>query len=370
MVAFVRIMEVSSRMKILMLSNLISYTYNFRKEIIEAFARCGHEVVVVCDIDDASKCRELSEISKVIDVPFHGKGTNPREELKLVRTYSTIMKRENPDIVFSFTIKMNLYGGLVAKRLRIPYVPMITGLGELEKGGKLKSILMFLHKRVMPGAKCVVFQNEDNRDYFKRNGIGFKESVIVPGSGINLGKFVMKPYPPRDKVVFSFLGRFIEAKGILEFLQCAERMACDEISFIAAGAMDEKFKRYVDELVSNGKLVYEGELGDTRDFLEKTSCLVLPTYHPEGLSNVILEACATGRPVICTPRTGCKEIVEDGVNGFFCNAKDVENLMEIMKRFRSLPYEERKRMGEAGRRIVEGKFDRNLVVGQYLSLLE
>lgn len=357
-------------MKILVLSNLISYTYNFRKEIIEAFVSKRHDVVVVCDVDDGLKRNELEEICRIIEVPFHGKGTNPKEELKLIRTYSSIMKSEKPDIVFSFTIKMNLYGGLVAKRLHIPYVPMITGLGELEKDGKLKKLLMFLHKRVMPKAKCVVFQNEDNREYFKRNDIGFKRSVVVPGSGINLGKFKFQPYPKDERTVFAFLGRFIEAKGVSEFLKCAEDMASNDMGFIAAGTMDDKYKELVERLVGEGKLRYDGELADTRDFLKEASCLVLPTYHPEGLSNVILEACATGRPVICTPRTGCKEIVEDGVNGFYCNAKDVGNLESVIKRFISLPNEEKAKMGENGRRIVADRFDRKIVVDEYLSLLE
>lgn len=357
-------------MKILVLSNLISYTYNFRKEIIEAFVANGHEVVVVCDVDDVSKRDEFERICRLIEVPFHGKGTNPKEELKLIRTYSSIMKSEKPDIVFSFTIKMNLYGGLVAKRLHIPYVPMITGLGELEKDGKLKKLLMFLHKRVMPKAKCVVFQNEDNREYFKRNDIGFKRSVVVPGSGINLEKFKYQPYPKDERTVFAFLGRFIEAKGVSEFLKCAEDMASNDIGFIAAGTMDDKYKELVERLVGEGKLRYDGELADSRDFLKEASCLVLPTYHPEGLSNVILEACATGRPVICTPRTGCKEIVEDGVNGLYCNARDVGNLESVLKRFISLPNEARMKMGENGRRIVEGRFDRKIVVDEYLSLLE
>lgn len=357
-------------MKILVLSNLISYTYNFRKEIIEAFVSKGHDVVVVCDVDDGLKRNELEEICRIIEVPFHGKGTNPKEELKLIRTYSSIMKSEKPDIVFSFTIKMNLYGGLVAKRLHIPYVPMITGLGELEKDGKLKKLLMFLHKRVMPKAKCVVFQNEDNREYFKRNDIGFKRSVVVPGSGINLEKFKFQPYPNGGRTVFAFLGRFIEAKGVSEFLQCAKDMASNDVGFIAAGTMDEKYGGVVESLVAEGRLRYDGELADSMDFLKEASCLVLPTYHPEGLSNVILEACATGRPVICTPRTGCKEIVEDGVNGLYCNARDVGNLESVLKRFISLPNEARMKMGENGRRIVEGRFDRKIVVDEYLSLLE
>lgn len=357
-------------MKILILSNLVSYTYNFRKEIIEAFASKGHEVVVVCDVDDTSKRDELGRICRIVDVPFHGKGTNPKEELKLIRVYSSIMKSVRPDIMFSFTIKMNLYGGLVAKRYHIPYVPMITGLGELEKEGKLKKLLMFLHKYVMPKAKCVVFQNEDNRKYFKKNNIGFKNSVVVPGSGINLDKFRVLPYPVGGKTIFAFLGRFIEAKGVSEFLKCAEDMASNDIGFIAAGTMDDKYGGLVERLVGEGKLRYDGELADTRGFLKEAGCLVLPTYHPEGLSNVILEACATGRPVICTPRTGCKEIVEDGVNGFYCKAKDVGNLESVLGRFMALSNEERMRMGENGRKIVEGRFDRKIVVDEYLSLLE
>ena len=170
--------------------------------------------------------------------------------------------------------------------------------------------------------------------------------------------------------MFAFLGRFIEAKGVSEFLQCAKDMASNDVGFIAAGTMDEKYGGVVESLVAEGRLRYDGELADSREFLKEASCLVLPTYHPEGLSNVILEACATGRPVICTPRTGCKEIVEDGVNGLYCNARDVGNLESVLKRFISLPNEARMKMGENGRRIVEGRFDRKIVVDEYLSLLE
>ena len=129
--------------------------------LLQAFIDDGHEVVVACHDDDESKQKALQDLGcTMVEVPFNGKGTKPNEELKLINTYKKLVKNQNPDIVFTFTIKMNLYGGLAAKKYKVPFVPMITGLGELEKTGKLRRILMFLHKRVMPFAKAVVFQND------------------------------------------------------------------------------------------------------------------------------------------------------------------------------------------------------------------
>ena len=357
-------------MKILILNNLISYTYNFRKEIIEALVERGSEVVLAADNDDDGKLEELKSLCRFISVPFNGKGKNVVEELRLIRTYRKIVRDERPDIILTFTIKMNLYGGLAAKRYHTAYVPMITGLGELEKEGKLRSLLMFLHKRVMPYAKAVIFQNEDNRRFFDEHGIRYKSSVVVPGSGINLEKFAYVPYPEENSIHFAFLGRLIRAKGIGEYLDAAEALSSEKLVFHAAGPVDSEFRKRVDDLVSRGKLIYEGVLSDTRAYLASSSVLVLPTYHPEGLSNVILEASAVGRPVICTPRTGCREIVSDGINGFYCREKDSRNLVSVIERFASLPKEERAAMGKEGRRIVEEKFDRKKVVSVYLGILE
>lgn len=356
-------------MKILILNNLISYTYNFRKEMIEAFVKEGHSVVLAADNDDEEKLKELQTLCRYVPVPFNGKGTDIKEELKLIRTYCRIVKAERPDIIMTFTIKMNLYGGLVAKRYHIPYVPMITGLGELEKEGKLRALLLFLHRRVMPYAKTVVFQNEDNRAFFDEHGIKCSSSVVVPGSGINCDKFRYVEYPGGDETHFVFLGRLIKAKGIGEYLDAAEVLSSSSVVFHAAGPVDIEFKERVDDLSKRGKLIYEGVLSDTRKYLSSSSCLVLPTYHPEGLSNVILEACAVGRPVICTPRTGCREIVSDGVNGLYCRDRDSENLVAVMEKFLSLSFDERADMGRRGREIVTAKFDRSIVVRAYLEIL-
>ena len=131
-------------MRILILSNLTSYTYNFRLEIIQSMIACGHEVIVACDNDDDAKQATLAAAGcRMVEVPFNGKGKNPVEELSLLLRYRRLVKRTKPDIVFTFTIKMNLYGGLAAGRYGIPYVPMITGLGELEKRCKNDCVLAF-----------------------------------------------------------------------------------------------------------------------------------------------------------------------------------------------------------------------------------
>ncbi|MGN1190495.1 MAG: glycosyltransferase family 4 protein [Candidatus Ornithospirochaeta sp.] len=357
-------------MRILLLSNLISYTYNFRLEIIDALLNRGDEVIVVSDKDDDDKWNKLKDKCELINVPFDGKSTDIKKELGLLFSYRKIIKRVKPDIILSFTIKMNLYGGLVARLYKVPYIPMITGLGELENEGKLRSLLLLLHKKVMPKAKCVIFQNEANKEYFDTLGIKTKRSIIVPGSGINLEKFKPQPWPKGESVVFTFIGRLTKAKGIEEYLYAVDHLASEKIRFKAAGKIDEEYKKEVDRLVSEGKLDYKGIVSDSRELLASSHCLVLPTFHPEGISNVILEASASSRPVICTNRTGCKEVVEDGYNGVFCLSQNPDNLVSVISSFAEMPMERMIEMGMNGRKIVEERFDRRVVVEAYIKELE
>ena len=361
-------------MRILVLSNLTSYTYNFRFEILQAFIDAGHEVVIACHNDDEGKQKALQNLGcTMIEVPFNGKGTNLNEELKLLNTYRKLVKNQNPDIVFTFTIKMNLYGGIAAKKCKVPYVPMITGLGELEKTGNLRSILLFLHKKVMPYAKAVVFQNQANVDFFRDNGIACRKAVPVPGSGINLVKFQYCEYPSEEQGLrFAFIGRLTIAKGILEYLEMAERekKLHPDYSFLIAGVCDDEYRQTISELQKDGVINYLGQLPDSRELLRSIHCLVLPTFHPEGLSNVLLETAATGRPAICTSRPGCREVVRDEVNGLYCEARNVDNLVSTVDRFCSMSEQRHREMGLEGRRIVEKGFDRKIVVDTYMELLK
>lgn len=357
-------------MRILILSNLISYTYNFRLELIEALIKRKDEVIIASDNDDDAKWRKLEKECELIEVPFDGKNTEIKKELRLISSYRRIINKVKPEVVLSFTIKMNLYGGLVSGFYNIPYIPMITGLGELEKDGKLKALLIILHKIVMPRAKCVIFQNQSNRETFENLGIKTKRSIVVPGSGINLEKYKPQPWPDEERMVFTFIGRLTKAKGIEEFLYAVNRLSSDKIKFSAAGKIDEEYKEEVKRLCNEGKLDYRGIVSDSRELLSSSNCLVLPTFHPEGISNVILEACASARPVICTDRTGCREIVTNGYNGVFCLPQNKDNLVSVISEFATLPKARMIEMGWNGRRTVEEKFDRKKVVDSYIKELE
>jgi len=357
-------------MTILILSNLASYTYNFRLEIIDAILQKGWRVVIACENDSDEKYSLLANKARMVNVPFNGKGTRIKEEFALIRTYRKLVDSVKPNAVLSFTIKMNLYGGWVASRRKIPFFPMITGLGELEKKGRLQKLLMLMHKSVMPKAHCIFFQNRANMDFFEENGIRIKKSVLLPGSGVNLEKFRCLPYPPREnQITFAFIGRLTRTKGIEEYLDVAQAL-CSLAKFYVAGVCDRIYLERVEELNRKGAIEYLGMLDDTRTLLEKINCIVLPTYHPEGMSNVLLEAGASGRPAICTDRPGCSEIVQNNVNGFFCKPRDTENLRNTVERFLSLSYEEREQMGLEARKKVERSFDRNIVVSAYMDELE
>ena len=357
-------------MRILILSNLISYTYNFRLELIDALLKRNNQVIIASDNDDDAKWRKLEKECELIEVPFDGKSTEIKKELRLLSSYKRIIRRVKPDTILTFTIKMNLYGGLVAQWRKIPFIPMITGLGELEKDGKLKALLIILHKIVMPRAKCVIFQNQSNRETFENLGIKTKRSIVVPGSGINLEKYKPQPWPDEERIVFTFIGRLTKAKGIEEFLYAVHRLSSDKIKFSAAGKIDEEYKEEVKRLCNEGKLDYRGIVSDSRELLSSSNCLVLPTFHPEGISNVILEACASARPVICTDRTGCREIIKDGYNGVFCLPQNKENLVSVISSFIALPKAKMMEMGQNGRRTVEERFDRRIVVDAYIKELE
>lgn len=361
-------------MKILILSNLVSYTYHLRRELIEAFIEQGHQVTIAAEEDDSQKAAYFNSCGcEIVPVPFHGKGTSVRQDAKTLITYFQIIRSKQPDVIFTYTIKPNLYGGIATRLLRKNYAPMITGLGEVEKPGKLQFLLLAMHRFVMPHAKCVFFQNQDNIRFFREHKIRVRECVLLPGSGVNLQTHPYSEYPDEENgIAFGFIGRITYAKGIDQFLDAAEYFAGEgaHLQFHVAGKCDEEYKDRIADLASKGILVYHGLLGDTRQLYQKLHCLVLPTFHPEGISNVLLEAAACGRPTICTDRPGCREVVDDGVNGYLVRERDSEDLIRAMRKFLSLSQEERRNMGLAGRAKVEKEFDRQIVVQKYIEELE
>ena len=259
--------------------------------------------------------------------------------------------------------------------LGIQYIPNITGLGTpVENPGKLQFLATRLYKYGVAGADTIFFQNDENMRFFEQHHIMPKNShvCLLPGSGVNLQAYPELPYSPGDVVHFLFVARLLKEKGIELYLSAAKRVAQNHpnvMFHICGGCDDPKYYERVKEAENAGYLQYHGEQKDMRPYFQMAHCVVHPSYYPEGMSNVLLEAAASGRPVIATDRSGCRETVDAGKSGYLIPIKDEEALVAALEDFLSLTWEEREALGHAGRIKMEHEFDRQMVVQTYMDAL-
>lgn len=363
-------------MKILVLTNNFGGLYSFRKEVMQAFMDRGYEVVISApDNDDSMKVKWFKNLGcKLIDIPFNRQGTNPVADIKLMLRYWKLIKQERPSAVLTYTIKPNLYGGMVCALAGVPQIANITGLGAaVEYPGLMQKLTIFLYKIGMRKTRLTFFQNTDNMKFCQEHGMIKGHVKLIPGSGVNLQHHAKQPYPAETEPIrFLFMGRIRREKGIEEFLTAAERITktYDNVEFHVVGGCEGDYEGRLLDMQSKGIITYHGRQSDVRPFIAKASCTLHPSFYPEGMSNVLLETCSTGRPIMTTMRPGCREIVEDGRNGFLVKQQDAEDLIKKVEKFLALPYAERKAMGDAAREKVEREFDRNIVVKAYLDAIE
>jgi len=191
---------------------------------------------------------------------------------------------------------------------------------------------------------------------------------MLPGSGVNLDQYQTQPYPNGETIDFVFIARVMKEKGIDQYLEAAKviRERHPETRFHICGFCEQNYEQTLRELSDNGTVIYHGLVADMKPIYCMASCTVHPTYYPEGLSNVLLESAASGRPIITTNRSGCREVITDDVNGFIVKQQDSADLIEKIEKFLALSNAERKAMGLAGRAKVESEFDRKIVIQKYL----
>lgn len=355
-------------MRVLILANYDAGLYQFRRELLEALVKEHDVFFCVPDGEYVDQIKALGCQYMPCGL-LNRHGTNPFTELKLLRLYKAYIKELSPDVVLTYTIKPNIYGGMACAAMGVPYIANITGLGTaVENPGVMQKILVSLYRYGLRKARRVFFQNEENRDFMlERHVVGGAYSLL-PGSGVNLARFQPMEYPPDDRVEFAFVGRIMREKGIEQYLEAAEfiRKKYPNTRFHICGMYEQDYKAQIDRLQSDGVVVYHGVVRDMAGLYERIACTVHPTYYPEGLSNVLLESCACARPVITTDRAGCREVVDDGVNGYIVKQRDSGDLIEKIERFLALSWDERRRMGLSGRKLVERKFDRQLVIDAYM----
>ena len=351
--------------KILILVNHSITVYNFRYELVERFRDDGYEVYISSPNGEKIKC--FTDMGcNFIETAVSRHGTNPIADAKLCFNYLRLMKTVKPDVVLSYTIKPNIYGGLAAAICKIPFMPNVTGLGiALKNDGAVQRLVKMLYKAALKKVTCVFFENNENELFFRDNGLFDGYSRVLPGAGVNLEKFIPTEYPDTREVNFVFISRVMRDKGINEYLECARQIKAvhRNVNFHIYVFCEDDWERRLKDYADC--VEYHGWIDDTRGVLEGCSAIIHPSYH-EGMSNVLLEASACARPCICSDIAGCREIVDDGKSGFLFKAADVQSMICAVEKFLALTNEQRRLMGLYAAAKVAKEFDRQLVVRAYI----
>ena len=356
-------------MKILFLSNHFLTVYLFRRELIESLMDKGYEVYIAMPHDEKDYFAKKG--CKVIEFPLDRHGMNPVKDFKLILRYIQTIKKINPDLILSYTIKPNIYGGICCKLLNKPFIPNITGLGVgMDKNIFIQKLLIYMYRLAFNRQKYVFVQNESNREFMEKNKIHPENCILIPGSGVNLNQYNLMQYPPDDTVEFFFIARVMKAKGIEEYIEAAKycKKKKYNVKFHVLGFCEDEYEKKLKELQKQEILIYHGMSDNILKFQKINHCTINPSYH-EGMSNVLLETAACGRPSLCSDIPGCNEIIDDNKSGFLFKPQDAQSLIYAIEKFLKLTYDERRKMGVNAHDKVKKKFDRNIVVNKYISVI-
>lgn len=360
--------------KILVLANDTTYTYNLRDIIIKRFIENGYEIIIASEILDFKN--QLEDLGcRLIDIKTNRHSKNPFSDIFLLNQYKRIIKIEKPDAVISYNIKPNIYGGIACRVKHIKFIPNITGLGSaVQNPGLVQKISTALYGIGVSKAYCVMFQNEDNKDYFIKSGLLGKHSktCMLPGSGVNLEKFSYEPYPESSSnIIFSTIGRIMKDKGTDDLINAIRivKKKYPNTEFRMIGFFDDDYEGIIRSAEKEGLIKYLGQQQDVRTFVKESHAIIQPSHH-EGMSNVLLESAASGRPVIASNIPGCKETFDEGISGYGFEVENPESMADSIIKFIEIPYDSKVEMGIAGREKIRTAFDRNIVADNYIKIIE
>lgn len=361
--------------KILILANNLVGLYNFRFELVKRLIDEKYKVYfAIPESIEEEKTKRLTEIgANYIYTPMNRRGMNPLEDFKLIKLYKDIISEIKPDIILTYTIKPNIYGNYIANKFKTPVIMNITGIGSSLTTGKLKFVIKNMYKYGCNKSDTVFFQNQENLKFFTENNLVDKSKTkVIPGSGVNIDRFKPKDKSNIDETIrFLFIARLMKEKGIEEYLKAAEEIIKkhSNVEFQIIGSFEEE--KYKEQIINNNnkKIVYLGQSEDVREQIKEVDCIVNPSYH-EGMSNVLLEGAAMGKPLIACDIPGCREIIDEDHNGYLCKVKCSESLEEKLIKFIELKNEKKQSMIENSREKVVNEFDRNIVVDEYIKTIE
>ena len=351
-----------NKKKILIITNHSYMLYRFRKELIQKLLEDSEVVISTPFVGHETDLKELG--ANCIKTDVDRRSINPFTDLKLLRTYKTILKQEKPDLVITYSIKPNIYAGYLCGKMKIPFCANVQGLGTAFQKALLSNLVTVMYRTAFRKVETVFFENQANAQAFVRRRIlSAKKEVVLSGAGINLEEYRYRQYPDNEKVHFLYLGRIMKEKGMDELFGAVEQLRKDGCEFVLdlVGFFEDEYKKQVEQLQNEGVVRFYGFQENPKPYYTQTDCVVLPSYH-EGMSNVLLEAAASGRAIITTDIPGCREAIDNGKSGMLCKVKSTESLYKAMKRFTELSREKRELLGKAGREKMEREFDKKKVV--------
>lgn len=353
--------------------------YNFRKEVLQSMLKSGYEILIIAGYD---KCADslITMGCEFIPVTIKNRSVNPLKDIQLFFTLKKIYKKYQPDIVFHYVIKPNIYGTLAAGLLSIPCVAVITGLGHaFNKNGILKAFIKKLYRFSLKYSNEVWCLNKEDAEYFVRHKIiPLRKLKVLPGEGVNIDHFKKTRSNKNEQGAFTFLmcARLLKSKGILEYADATSILQKKRYNFncFLLGAQEDHPDAISPAQIRNwkkeGSIQYLGFVDDVRDHLSNCDCFVYPSYYNEGVPRSLLEACGMELPVITTNNPGCRELIQDGVNGLLCVMHDRYELASKMEEMLLLDKTKRTGMGKKGRELIEAKYSIERVIKNYYLLLE
>lgn len=359
--------------RVLILANSDVGLYNFRKELVVELVKKGYEVYI--SLPNGERIKKLCDMGcNFIETDIDRRGTNPLKDIMLFFKYIKIIKKIKPTVILTYTVKPNLYGGIASKLCKTPYICNVTGLGSgFLNGGIVKKIIIMLSTISFKNAKRVMVQNSADLNQLIDNKITTDNLTLIPGSGVNLNQYSVLPYPGEEApIIFNFIARVMKDKGIDEYLEAATiiKEKYPHVIFNVIGTIDQPiYEEILNDYQERGIIDYKGFQTNLIPFIEQSSCTINPSY-TEGMSNVLLESAACGRPIIASNIPGCKEIIDESINGYIFESKNVSSLVYAIERFIQIEHKDKINMGQAGRKKVEKEFNREIVVNKYVLEVE
>jgi len=366
---------------IALVSNSTWSVYNFRLDIIRYLCQQQFEVLVIAPIDEFAPLLE-KEGCRCMPLRFNNRSENPFRDLSLYSQLKKIYREVQPDFIFHYVIKPNIYGSLAAAACSIRSIAVITGLGyTFARKNWLYFIVSLLYKRALRKTEEVWFLNNDDAQIFVREKIVPIEKIkVLPGEGINTDHFAPGASSVgHDQGPFQFLmsTRLLKSKGIGVYADAArilrnKNIAADFelIGFFEKNHPDSVPEEQLKKWEREGLIRYHGFARDVRPFLAVADCFVFPSFYNEGVPRSLMEAASMEVPIITSLNRGCKEVVVNQVNGYLCNLNDPFDLADKMERMINLNQEERTRMGVNGRTLVMKKFSVDKLIMEYRRVLQ